>query len=223
MECNKKIKISCMGDSITFGLCASDMEHSYPSVLQLLLGNDYSVSNFGISGATVINDYDWTENRYSPYTKSKQYKQAMQSKPDKVVLMLGMNDANPTHHFNKENGGNISEYYIKLYQNTLIEIIDCLKKLPSNPNIYLIKTTEMKRKVEDGFDKDYIESFQANIIKIRKIQEKVAQEKDVYLIDANVHMQDNSYYHDGCHLTDKGYKKLAEIVYAESLKVKDNF
>lgn len=213
MEQNGKIRISCMGDSITFGLMATSAENSYPSVLQSLLGESYCVSNFGRSGATVINDYDVVEDRYSPYTKTEEYKQAMQSEPDIVVLMLGMNDANPTHHFNEENGGPISDYYLDFYEKILTEMIERLQSLPSSPQIYLVKTTEMKRKVEEGFEPEYVKYFLENLVKLRGIQEKVAQDKKINLIDTYDYMQDDSYYRDGCHLTDEGYHKLGETIW----------
>lgn len=202
-----------MGDSITFGLMATSAEYSYPSVLQSLLGESYGVSNFGKSGATVINDYDEVKDRYSPYTKSEECKQAMQSEPDIVILMLGMNDANPTHHFNEENGGPISDYYLGLYESVLTEMIERLLSLPSSPQIYLVKTTEMTRKVEEGFEPDYVRHFLENLMKIRGIQEKVAQNKKVNLIDTYENMQVDSYYRDGCHLTDEGYHKLGEVIW----------
>jgi sialate O-acetylesterase len=210
---NKKIKISCLGDSITFGLLASSPEHSYPSNLNFLLGEKYCVGNFGRSGATVINDFDVVENRYSPYLKVEEYKQAMESDPDIAILMLGMNDANPTHHFNEENGGPISEYYIELYQKLLTEIIEGLKDLESKPEIFLVKTTEMKRTVEQGFSVNYVTDFLENLKKIRDIQEKVAKETNVHLIDTYNDMQKDSYYNDGCHLTDEGYAALAKSIY----------
>jgi len=202
-----------MGDSITFGWMSTSPEKSYPSILQSLLGEAYSVENFGLSGATVINDYDFAAGRYSPYSKSEEYKQALESDPDIVILMPGMNDANPTHYFNKENGGGISEYYLDFYQTALTDMIKLLKNLPTSPDVYLIKTTQMRRKTEDGFEPDYVRFFLENLVKLRKIQEKVAQTTKINLIDTYEDMQKGSYYGDGCHLTDEGYHKLAESVW----------
>jgi len=209
---NQKIRVSCMGDSITFGLMATCPENSYPSNLQSMLGDNYCVSNFGISGATVINDYEPVSDRYLPYTKTDEYKNAMESCPDIAILMLGMNDANPTHHFNELSGGAISEYYLGFYAGILSGIIDNIKNLPASPMVYLVKTTQMRRKVEDGFEPDYVKHFTDNLDKLRQIQEKIAAEKNINLIDTNDDMQKDSYYCDGCHLTDEGYRKLAESI-----------
>lgn len=48
-------KVVCYGDSLTWGARATDTEggKSYPDNLQELLGGDYTVYNYGISGASV--------------------------------------------------------------------------------------------------------------------------------------------------------------------------
>ena len=48
-----KIKVSCVGNSITYGMRLDDREReSYPAQLQALLGDRYEVGNFGKSCAT---------------------------------------------------------------------------------------------------------------------------------------------------------------------------
>ena len=50
---NKTIKISCFGDSLTYGARASDnSKTSYPAVLKSLIGENCEVLNEGISGAS---------------------------------------------------------------------------------------------------------------------------------------------------------------------------
>ncbi len=80
----------------------------------------------------------------------------------------------------------------------------------------------MRRKVEDGFDPDYVKYFLENLVKIREIQEKVAQTTKINLIDTYEDMQKDSYYKDGCHLTDVGYHKLGEAVW-KNLKAYGRF
>jgi hypothetical protein len=48
-----QIKVACIGDSITAGYLASSKSTTYPSVLQKMLGDNYSVTNLGHSGTTV--------------------------------------------------------------------------------------------------------------------------------------------------------------------------
>lgn len=209
----KKKRIACCGDSITFGLLATSADKSYPKVLQQLVGDSFHVGNFGRNGATVIADYELLPNRYAPYLKSPEYAMAMMSEPDVVVLMLGMNDGNPTHHFNAENGGLMSEEYKKQYEETLRQLIRNLSSVPSKPQIILCKTTAMKRTVCEQFNEAYVANFTNNLLCIRAIQEKVAKEYKIPLVDTLCGMNNMDYYRDGCHMTDAGYEQLANIIY----------
>lgn len=47
----RKIKVACVGNSITYGTGIKDREHfSYPVQLQKMLGDKYEVGNFGKPG-----------------------------------------------------------------------------------------------------------------------------------------------------------------------------
>jgi acyl-CoA thioesterase I len=90
-------KVACVGDSITYGSGITDRKNdSYPSQLQRMLGPDWQVRNFGVSGATLLNNGD------RPYTKQKQYQPALDFKPDIVVIMLGTNDSKPQNWSHKD-------------------------------------------------------------------------------------------------------------------------
>jgi len=87
---NRKIKVACIGDSVTYGYGIEDKEvNSYPSQLQMLLGEDFDVRNFGHSGATLINK------AFRPYTQQQVYKDALEFAADYVVIHLGLNDTDP--------------------------------------------------------------------------------------------------------------------------------
>ena len=205
--------VACCGDSITYGLLATARDKSYPSVLQGLLADTCRVENFGRNGATVIADYPLQPDRYSPYLQSPEYAEAMMSGADTVILMLGMNDGNPTHHFNAENGGPMSEAYEKLYAQTLITLVENFRNLPAKPQVYIAQTTAMRRVVGPQFNESYIKDFTENTRKIRQIQKRVSQQLAVPFIDTVTEMEDPSYYRDGCHLTDAGYEQLARIIH----------
>ena len=54
-----KIKIACVGDSITYGYKLDNRKQdSYPGQLGKMLGSNYKVENFGVNGATVLFDGD---------------------------------------------------------------------------------------------------------------------------------------------------------------------
>ena len=208
----KRRTIACCGDSITYGLLATARDKSYPAVLQGLLP-DCRVENFGRNGATVIADYPLLPNRYAPYLHSPEYAGAMMSGADAVILMLGMNDGNPTHHFNAENGGPMSAAYEKLYEDTLVTLVENFRDLPSKPQVYIAQTTAMRRVVGPQFNEAYIRDFTENTRRIRMIQKAVSERLGVRFIDTITGMDDPAYYKDGCHLTDAGYEQLARIIH----------
>jgi lysophospholipase L1-like esterase len=85
-----KIRVACVGDSITFGAGVEKREqNNYPKVLQGLLGDRYEVRNFGVSGATLLKKGD------KPYVKERAFQQAKEFKPNVVVIKLGTNDTKP--------------------------------------------------------------------------------------------------------------------------------
>jgi len=83
-------KIACVGDSITFGSGITAREKlNYPAQLGYLLGEDFEVRNFGVSGRTMLNKGD------HPYTKEKAYQNSLSYQPDIVIIKLGTNDSKP--------------------------------------------------------------------------------------------------------------------------------
>ena len=51
-----KIKVACVGNSITYGTGLADRDtEAYPVRLQEMLGDGYIVGNFGKPGATLLN------------------------------------------------------------------------------------------------------------------------------------------------------------------------
>ena len=57
---NEKIRIACVGDSITYGAGIKDRQNfNYPLVLGKSLGERFDVRNFGVSGATMLKNGDY--------------------------------------------------------------------------------------------------------------------------------------------------------------------
>ncbi|WP_223552126.1 GDSL-type esterase/lipase family protein [Aestuariivivens sp. NBU2969] len=87
-EIDHTIKIACIGDSITYGYGVANRENNnYPQQLQNLLGDDYEVKNFGVSGNTLLKKGDY------PYWASDKYQEALAFVPDVVYIKLGTNDS----------------------------------------------------------------------------------------------------------------------------------
>ena len=86
----KKIKVACVGNSITYGSGVANREvNAYPVKLQGMLGEEYEVGNFGKPGATLLNK------GHRPYTQQQEYKDALAFAGDIVVIHLGINDTDP--------------------------------------------------------------------------------------------------------------------------------
>ena len=115
------IKIACVGDSITEGTgLSSPTTQSYPARLQRLLGTNYNVKNFGVSGRTLLKRGDF------PYWKERAYTNSLTLNPDIVIIQLGTNDSKPQ---NWRYGTNfVSDYN---------ELIASYASLTSSPAIYL--------------------------------------------------------------------------------------
>ncbi len=91
------VRVACVGDSITFGSGISDRDRdSYPAVLQRLLGTQWDVRNFGVSGATLLKHGD------KPYVTQQAHADALAFAPGIAIIMLGTNDS-------KHPGGGLPE------------------------------------------------------------------------------------------------------------------
>jgi lysophospholipase L1-like esterase len=117
-----KIKVACIGNSITFGHGIPDREkNSYPAQLQSLLGNNYEVVNYGVSGTTLL------RNGNRPYWNTKQYKMALENNPDIVFIKLGTNDSKL-----------INRVHIDEFEKDYHDFIRSFSSLGSHPRIILL-------------------------------------------------------------------------------------
>ena len=78
--------MTCVGDSITFGFLASETWKSYPSQLSEMLGDRFTVENYGVNCAAMLRDGD------GDYRKTHAFKHVLASNATDVVVMLGHND-----------------------------------------------------------------------------------------------------------------------------------
>lgn len=83
-------KVACVGDSITYGYGVSHWaKNNYPTVLNGLLGENYHVGNFGVSGSCVQTTGS------EPYAATDVYQQSIAYEADILVFMIGSNDSKP--------------------------------------------------------------------------------------------------------------------------------
>ncbi|MEO5998126.1 MAG: GDSL-type esterase/lipase family protein [Chitinophagaceae bacterium] len=116
------IKVACIGNSITYGYGVDAREkNSYPAQLQRLLGEGYQVSNFGVSGTTLLSRGNL------PYVKNELYQKALESRPDIVLIKLGTNDSKL-----------VNRVLLGEFEKDYADFIGSFRQLASHPRIVLL-------------------------------------------------------------------------------------
>ncbi|WP_178371472.1 GDSL-type esterase/lipase family protein [Cyclobacterium lianum] len=202
----EKIKVACVGDSITYGARLENPERdSYPAKLQSLLGDTYAVENFGVGGMTLI--------RKGIPTVWNELAKIKASGPDIVVISLGTND---TCGFGSCGDRKCWEYKDE-FEKDYRDLIEELSRLPSNPQIFICAPSPMVLETPD------LNAERIAGLKVRKprLQElismvkKVAREKNVHFIDLNEpldHRPELFTVSDGVHPNKAGYAAIAALV-----------
>lgn len=190
------IRVACIGNSITDGH-GIDLapQRGYPAQLQRMLGNDYWVKNFGVSGRTMLNKGDL------PYMNETAWKDALAFNPDIVIIKLGTNDSKPQNW-----------QYSKEFKQDLTQMIKALD--PKKTKIYLCTPIPALKP-----SWNINEMIIAN--EIIPMQQKVAKEYKLEVIDLHTLFGNDSekMQDDGIHPNDKGVRSIAQIV-AEAIKKK---
>ncbi|AWW30435.1 sialate O-acetylesterase [Echinicola strongylocentroti] len=89
------VKVACVGNSITQGP-GRDHPDSWPLLMQNVLGDEYLVKNFGVSGRTLLKNGD------HPYWDEPQFQEVLDFGADILVIKLGTNDSKPQNWKHKE-------------------------------------------------------------------------------------------------------------------------
>lgn len=191
----QKIKVACVGNSVTYGYGLQDREHdSYPVRLQQMLGEGYEVQNFGHSGATLL------YKGHRPYIGLPEFHQALNFKPDWVVIHLGLNDTDP------RNWPDWKEEFIPNYR----ALIDSFRLVNPEARILVCKMTPI-------FDRH--PRFQSGTrdwhAQVQKAIERVAQGAGAQLIDLFTPLHNRpDLFPDALHPNPEGAKILAKTVYS---------
>ncbi len=195
------LTIVCVGDSITEGVGASNKSlYAFPAQLQKLLGNGYKVINCGKSKATALGSYSkyWNTNGIY-YNTTAQYKGALASNPDIVLIMLGTNDA-------KHVTGSATESVDQFYA-ALKELGETFAALESKPQIYIMASPY---RFEDPARKANMDSA------IYPTQKKLAEDMGWGFIDmfnvTKAAMKTKKIHSDSLHFNDDGYAVIAEAI-----------
>ena len=178
-------RIACVGDSITKGC-------GYPEKLRSLLGDGYTVGNFGVGGATVMVASG------EPYIQKLAFKKAKAFLPDIIIIMLGTNDARLT-----------SQPHIGEFTAEYKTLIAQLQEITSNPKIFIAKPPPIFNNTL-GLDSTIL--MQDVIPRV----EQVANELDLPLIDVYSSLISYpEYFVDGVHPSITGAEVIANVVGAE--------
>lgn len=122
----EKIRIACIGDSITFGSGIPDRDNeSYPALLQKMLGDRVEVRNFGDPGRGVfLSTMRGKEKRGYYYRPG--HRDALKFNPHIVISNLGINDLDD---YRKGGAGDFVEDYLRLLAD--------YERLPAKPQFIL--------------------------------------------------------------------------------------
>ncbi len=191
----EKLRVACVGNSVTYGYGLRDREHTaYPVVLQQLLGSQYDVQNFGHSGATLL------RHGHRPYTQLPEFRQALDFKADLVVIHLGLNDTDP------RNWPNYGDEFIGDYR----ALIDSFRVANPKARIWICLMTPIFHRhprFQSG-TRDWHEAIQQTI-------RRIAATADVGLIDLHTPLYSHpELFPDALHPNAEGAAILAQTVYS---------
>ncbi len=219
---NGAIRVACIGNSITDGM-GIDMASifGYPAQLQRLLGSNYEVKNFGVSGRTMLQKGDHPYMIEQAWKDAKAFIKTSQNKssdnPDIVIIKLGTNDSKPENW----KYGSDFEQDMQAMIDSLCPLVPILNKKgkptkkmkrADSPKIFLCTPIPAYREpwgITNHVLRDSV------IPAIRRVADK----NGLPIIDLNTgFIPDNQLMQrDGIHPTDKGARRMAEIV-AEKIK-----
>lgn len=195
-EGSRPIRISCIGDSITYGQYCTDNNQetqSYPAQLQQLLGDGYQVSNFGVNGSTML------KNGSKPYVNQQSYQDSLVSEPDIVIIMLGTNDAN---------GSNPP--LLVNFEEDAMELIETYRDLPTHPEVFIATSATC-----------YVNSIQPGIIRdqVVPMQKEIAEKAGCVLIDIHTATAGiGNLFPDNVHPNRQGYCLMAGVMCAALIR-----
>jgi acyl-CoA thioesterase-1 len=179
----KPIRVACVGDSITEG-------SGYPYKLRLLLGSDYVVGNFGVSGSTV------SLNSTKPYMNESKFQDAINFHPDIVIIMLGTNDANLEISQNEDG-----------FETDYSKLVSAFEQLDGKQLIWVVKSPPIFT-TNSSYNNSYLEGNVFPQI------DNLADQMNLPTVDVYSALVNHSdFFVDGVHPDDNGASLIALNVY----------
>lgn len=192
-------KIACVGDSLTYGHAWP--EEAWPVYLGELLGESFSVGNFGRNGASICG---YNPTGYLKYIRQPEYEASLAFEPDVLVMMLGTNDAKDWPPAEPE------------FVSTYIDLLDAYYREFPDVKILLVTAPPTMENNAFNLPNDVITGS------VVPMQRDLAALMDLPLLDlsAIMHELPDGYDHllrgdaatDGVHLSVEGAKLVARLV-----------
>lgn len=179
----KPIRVACVGDSITQG-------SGYPYKLHLLLGSNYTVGNFGVSGSTV------SVNSTLPYMSQPEFQKAKDFHPDIVIIMLGTNDANPEISYSEDS-----------FETDYSQLVTAFEQLDGRQLIWVVKSPPIFTN-NSSYNNTYLASTVLPQI------DTLAKQMSLPTVDVYSALGNHSdYFMDGVHPDSNGAALIASNLY----------
>jgi pimeloyl-ACP methyl ester carboxylesterase/lysophospholipase L1-like esterase len=156
-----------------------------------MLGPDFEVVNFGVSGSTLL-----TKNSYA-YRSTPRFEEAKQFKPNIVLIKLGTNDS-------KEKNKTI----FGEFEGDLTKMVEEFQQLESKPEVILLKPVPVYRYRQGEHNDTLLQKFVIPAI------EKVARVKRLRIVDINSALRNKvECFPDKLHPNEAGYKIIAKEIF----------
>ncbi len=186
----EKIRVACVGDSLTQGSSLMP-SNRYPTILGDLLGANYSVGNFGAGSTTVLRISE------TPYMNTSVFQDALNFEPNIVVIMLGTNDAQPSLH--PYNASFIPDY---------VALVNAFQALASKPKVWVVLPPPLFSNKSGAISPEFLATT------IIPDLRQAADEAGVPVIDVFSALSNHpEYFYDGEHLNGAGTRAIAKVVY----------
>lgn len=215
MDLDAKIKIVCIGDSITEGYgLGDDPSVYYPSLLQEFLGEEFHVFNEGVSGSCVTMMEEDGHTYGLPYVIQPEYDEALSIAGDIYVILLGTNDAVDGMHDTED----IVDPYANLlafeplFETFYQYIIDGIRQASPNALIYLVTPVPVRNCIWRSHQETYLLQILPHI-------KALAEKNHLPLIDLHEEWSkmdpeelDALYQEDGLHPNTSGAFLIASMI-----------
>lgn len=191
----KKIKVACVGNSVTYGYLLPNREQNcYPSQLQMILGSQYEVQNFGKSGSTLL------EKGHRPYIEQQEYHDALEYSADIVIIHLGLNDTDP------RNWPNYRDEFLGDY----LKLIESFRKRNTSSQIWICKMSPITYK-----HARFISGTRDWYQQIQTVIEQIAEYGNTGIIDLEQPLYNRPYLlPDALHPNVEGASIIARTVFS---------